>query len=154
VIFTIRDARPEDQVPIQDCDIKCFDFAWDTDSWAFVGGNYVVKVATYYGTTFGFTAFLHDEDERIVHVPKIAVKVPYRNMGVGRKLLKEAIVFAQQVKARHLECVLPESILRPGEPGFVGDWMNKMGWKATKLVPEFFPAMGQQEDGVTFILNL
>jgi GNAT superfamily N-acetyltransferase len=153
MIFSIRDARPEDQVPIIDCDIKCFDLAWTTDCWAFAAGNYVVKVATFYGTPIGFVTYLFDEDERIVRMPKLGVKPAYRRKKVGVSLQAEVIAFAIACRARHIETVLPESILRPGEPNYVGDWMAKAGWKATGLVPEFFPTMGQKEDGVKFILQ-
>jgi ribosomal protein S18 acetylase RimI-like enzyme len=153
VIFSIRDARPEDQIPIIDCDIKCFDLAWTTDCWAVAAGNYVLKVATFYGTVIGFVTYLHDEDEQIVRMPKLGVKPAYRNKGVGNSLLAEVKTFARQLNARHIETVVPESILRPGEPAFIGDWMNKTGWKATGLVKQFFPSMGDMEDGVKFILQ-
>lgn len=154
MIFSIRDARPEDQVPIIDCDIKCFDLAWSTDSWSYVAANNVVKVATFYGTPIGFSVFLLKADEPVVVLPKLGVKPTYRGKGVGRALLKEALVFARQVDARTIETIIPESLLRPGEPAFVGDWMTKMGWRPDGLVREFFPSMGEKEDGVRFIISM
>jgi ribosomal protein S18 acetylase RimI-like enzyme len=151
VVFKIRDAGPRDQVHIIDCDIKCFDMAWSIDNWTFVLANHVIKLATFYRTPVGFAVLAFDNESRVLHVPKLGVKPTYRRRGVGRQLMQEAINFAQQTCARHLETVVPESILRPGEPAYVGDWLLKVGWKATGIVKGVFTSMGEKEDGVKFI---
>lgn len=137
-----------------DCDIKCFDYPWSSDSWAFAAEEYVLKVATYYGTPIGFAVYLFNEEKGVAQFPKIGVKPTFRRRGVGRMLLRDGIKFATTMGAPLIETVLPESILRPNEPNFVGEWMTKMGWKATGIERDFYPMMGQKEDGIRFILKL
>jgi len=154
VIFNIREAWATDQVRLIDIDIKCFDAAWSPDAWALASGNYVIKVATFYGTVIGFETFFHAKDHNSVFIPKLGVLPAYRRKGIGRSFVKDAIEFAGQVKATRLETLLPESMLRPGEPVFCGEWMNKVGFKATGIEKDVFVAMGQPEDGIRFTLSL
>lgn len=153
MIFKTRAARAEDQVYILDLDLKCFESAWSNDAWAYAGDHYVIKLATFYGTPIGFATFLHNTQENTIQFPKVGVKRAFRNKGVGRQLVSEALIFCKEVKATHLETLIPESLLRPGETQDISEWLSKTGWKATNIVRDFFPCMGQREDAVRFILT-
>lgn len=154
VIFNIREAWANDQVRLLDIDIKCFDNAWSPDAWALAGANYVIKVATFYGTVIAFQTFFHDKDHNTVFMPKVGVLPAYRRKGIGRSFVKDAIEFAGQVKASRLETLIPESMLRPTEPSFCGHWTKSVGFKATGIEKDVFVAMGQLEDGIKFTLSL
>lgn len=153
--FQIRAAVPDDQVPLIDCDIKCFDLAWSSDAWRFIGDNYAIRVATVSGTPVAFSAYHYVEDEREVFLPKIGVKPHFRRRGIGKALLAECASFGRQLGAKRLASCVPESIvLRPREPQDIVGWLIKTGWKAEKLFRKAYTVMGEKEDGVRFILEL
>lgn len=153
MVIKIRDATPADQIYIQDTDIKCFDLAWSSDAWGYAGEHYVIKLATWFGTPISFATYLHDTENNVVQFPKLAVKSSFRNRGLGRRMTEEAIAFCRQLGATHIQTIVPEAICRPGEAGDISGFLTKTGWKATGLVRDFFPSMGQRQDGVQFILN-
>lgn len=153
MIFRTRDARPEDQVYIQDLDLKCFETPWSSDGWAYAGEHYVIKLATFYGTPIGFATYLHNTEQNVIQFPKVGVKRAYRNKGVARQLVSEAVQFCKQVRATRIETLVPETLLRPGEPQDASQWLSLVGWQATDIVRDFFPCMDQREDAVRFILT-
>lgn len=153
MIFRTRDATPEDQVYIQDLDLKCFEMSWSCDAWAYAGQHYIIKLAAYYGTPIGFATYVHNTEDNIIQFPKVGVKPSFRNKGVARQLVSEAVQFCKQVRALRIETLIPETLLRPGEPQDASKWLSKLGWEATGLVRDFFPCMGQREDAVRFILT-
>lgn len=153
LIFQTRHARPEDQVYILDLDLKCFESAWSHDSWAYAGQHYVIKLATFYGTPIGFATYVYNTEKNVIQFPKVGVKRAFRNKGVGSRLVFEALQFCKQVRAQHVETLVPESLLRPGESQDASVWLSKLGWKATGIERDFFPCMGQREDAVRFTLT-
>lgn len=153
MLFTYRNATAADQVYILDTDIKCFDFAWSPDAWAYAGEHYVIKLATYFRTPIGFATYLHDTENNIIQVPKIAVKAQYRNRNIGSKFVYEAVMYCHKLQAAYLQTIIPEALVQPGDPHDISGWLLKTGWKATALVRDFFPNMGQKQDGVQFTLN-
>lgn len=153
MIFKTRAARPQDQVYLLDLDLKCFESCWSIDAWSYAGDNYVITMATFYGTPIGFATYLHNTEENTIQFPKVGVRRAFRNRGVGRQLVSEAMSFCKEVRATHVETLIPESLLRPGEAHDVSGWLTKTGWTATNIVRDFFPCMGQREDAVRFTLT-
>lgn len=154
MIFGIRDAKPDDLVHLQDCDVKCFDYGWSTEEWEFAAENYAVRVAHYYGTPIGFAVFVVlNERQRIVHLFKLGVKPNFRRRKVGRLLVAEAMGFAEVRGIGEIESIIPESLCRPGEPQDITGWLAKIGFRGTGLVPNYIQNMGINEDGYKFNLR-
>lgn len=150
MIVQIRDAKPQDQVVLQDCDLKCFYHPWDIDQWSIVGETHWVKVATIWGSIVGFAAGKFNEENKFVQVAKVCVKEQYRRRGVGTALMDEMEKFGLQLSAVGMMCLVPESFTDPNSPNNAAAWFKAMGWEATGMVQSLFKETGYIEDGIFF----
>jgi len=141
-------------VHLQDCDVKCFDYGWTNEEWAFAIESYSVKVAHFYGTPIGFAVFVVVNDEpRIVHLFKVGVKPPFRKRKAGRLLIHEATTFARVQGLNEIEAVVPEMLCSPGEPQDITGWLLKVGFLGTGVIRNYIQNMGVKEDGYKFKLR-
>lgn len=145
MIFGIRDVKKEDFTHLFDCDVKCFDYVWSDEEWEFAATNYAIKVAHWYGTPVGFGVFMLGE-KKAVSILKIGVKPNLRKRGIGRGLFREAAMFADQMGAKELNCIVPESLCRPNEPQCILGWLTKMGLKGSGIIQNYL----HNEDGYCF----
>ena len=88
-----------------------------------------------------------------IEIVKVAVKRPYRNMGIARRLIFNCILYARELYATRLVMIVPESKLRPGEPDDLSEWLKALRFRAqVPLLKDYFTFYGEPEDGVVFTL--
>ena len=149
-----RAAEQKDAHYLIDIDIKCFDYAWTPEDWRQVAKDCMACVATWNGTPVGMAIFYNDHAGSI-EIVKIAVKKPYRNVGIARRLLYNCALYARELCATRLLMVVPEGKLRPGDPEDISQWLGKLGFRAqVPLLRDFFTFYGESEDGVVFTLPI
>lgn len=154
-VLKIRTARYNDQFDVLDCDLKCFDYPYDSDAWEFVEDCYNLKVATLEGKIVGFTIYYYDDGSKLAKVPKVAVKPDYRRNKVGTLLLAQVNRWAKGTPAKQMEMILPESFLNPDDP--IRDctgWLRATHWKAEGVAKSMFQDLGHRLDGIRFIRNV
>ena len=149
-----RASESKDAHYLLDIDIKCFDYAWFPSDWRIVAKHCVACMATWNETPIGMAVFGKNSDGD-VQVVKVAVKPAYRNRGIATGLLRNCVLYARELHAPRLLILVPESWLRPGEPGDISGWLVNLGFRATKpLLRNQFTFYGQSEDGVLFSLPI
>ena len=111
-MIDFRAADQKDGHYLIDIDIKCFDDAWTPEDWRHVAQYCVACVATWNGTPVGMAVFYNDFMGSI-EIVKVAVKRPYRNMGIARRLIFNCILYGRELYATQLVMIVPESRLRP-----------------------------------------
>lgn len=154
MMFAIRPFTPADLVHLQDCDVKCFDYGWNAEEWAFAAENYAIRIASYYGTPVGFAVMVVVTDpKRVGHLFKLGVKPNFRRRKVGRLLIASTIAFAKASDVDEIESIVPEGLCRPGEPQDITGWLAKVGFRGTGVVPNYIHNMGVIEDGYKFNLR-
>ena len=151
-MIDFRAAEQKDAHYLIDIDIKCFDDAWTPEDWRFAAKYCVACVATWNGAPVGMAVFYNDFMGSI-EIVKVAVKRPYRNMGIARRLIFNCILYARELYATRLVMIVPESKLRPGEPDDLSEWLKALRFRAqVPLFKNYFTFCGEPEDGVVFTL--
>jgi len=147
-----RAAEQKDAHYLIDIDIKCFDYAWTPEEGRQVSKYCGACVATWNDTPVGMAVFCNDHMGSI-EIVTVAVKKPYRNMGIARRLIFNCILYARELCATRLVMVVPESRLRPGEPDDLSGWLKRLQFRAqVPLLTNHFTFYGEPEDGVVFTL--
>lgn len=155
--IAIRDMRPDELTHVQNCDIKCFDYAWSSDEWGIAIDDYEVKVAHWYGTPIAFAVFAVLEQRRgkVTHLFKIGVKPDFRKKKISRLLFDEVVRCSNELKVKYIEAVVPESICNPADPLDISGWLHKLGMKAElPILKDYIANFGKVEDGYRFQLHL
>jgi len=153
-MLNIRATTERDAHYLLDIDNKCFDYAWLPEDWRQVAKDCLACVATWNGTPVGMVIFTSNRN-RGVEIVRIAVKAPYRNQGIARRLLRNCVLYAREIGAIELLMLVPESRLRPGDPDDLSQWLIKLGFRAeVPLLKNWFKFYGEWEDGVLFSIPL
>ncbi len=96
-MLDIRATTERDAHYLLDIDIKCFDYAWLPEDWRNLAKTCLACVATWNGTPIGMVIFANNQLGG-VDIEKIAVKPPYRNQGIGRRLLRNCALYAREIE--------------------------------------------------------
>jgi GNAT superfamily N-acetyltransferase len=147
----IRAATKNDAHYLFDIDLKCFDFPWTLPEWRVFGQTCLGTVATDKGIPVGMALFKPGEDS--LELVKIAVKHECRRQGIGRALIHNCLQYAKDTNLQTVSMVVPETLLRPGDPDDISGWAIAVGFMPeTPLLRGHFELYGKQEDGVRFNL--
>ncbi len=153
-MIEFRAAEQRDAHYLIDIDIKCFDFAWTPEEWRQISKYCVACVATWNGTPIGMAIF-HNDHAGNIEIVKVAIKKPYRHMGIARRLIFNCILYARELYATQLVMVVPESRLRPDDPEDLSEWLTRLCFRAqVPLLKNYFTFYGEPEDGVVFTLSV
>lgn len=148
--INFRATTAQDSHYLIDIDLKCFDTALTPEEWREINASCLGAVATWYGTPIGMIVTRRTE-ENDVEVVRLAVKKPYRRLGIGRRLLQNAVAHAREVASTRCFVIVPETSLAPGEPDELSVFLSKCGFRAEKpLLRDHFHSCGTTEDGVVF----
>lgn len=148
----IRAATKNDAHYLFDIDLKCFDFPWSIHEWRIFGQACLGTVATHNSVPVGMVLFKANDDDLLI--VKIGVKHEFRRQGIGRALVDNCLQYARDTNLLTLSMVVPETLLRPGDPDDVSGWLTTTGFKPTiPLLSQHFEMYGKSEDGVRFTLS-
>jgi N-acetylglutamate synthase-like GNAT family acetyltransferase len=148
--FRLRRAEATDVHHLIDIDLKCFDEVWTPEDWRSLANTCSVVVATLHNNPIAMCVHRRHEDG-YTEILKLGVKNHCRRKGVGRALIAIAMQSAIQAHSSHVFMLVPEHLLRPGEPQDVSQWLLKMGFRAeVPLVRNAFVYCGVEEAGVKF----
>jgi GNAT superfamily N-acetyltransferase len=94
------------------------------------------------------------DDDDTLEIVKIAVKHEFRRQGIGRTLIHNCLQYAKDTNLPTVSMIVPESLLRPGDPDDISGWALAVGFEPMiPLLRERFEMYGKPEDGVRFILS-
>jgi GNAT superfamily N-acetyltransferase len=151
--IAIRNMRPDELSYVQNMDLKCFDYTWEPDEWEIAVEAYEVKVAHHYNTPVAFAVFAIFEQRygKVTHFFKLGVKPNFRKRGISRLLVNEVIRCSNEVGAKYIEAVIPESICDPANPLCISPWLSKVGFKAElPILKDYIANFGMVEDAFRF----
>lgn len=145
-----RPTTENDAHYLLDIDLKCYDTALTPDEWRELQKSAQGAVATWCETPIGMIISRRTE-EGDVEVMRVAVKAPWRNIGIGKRLMLNAVAHARDIGSTRCFVIIPESQIDPGKPHDLSGWLFKLGFRAeVPLLKDHFVSCGQLEDGVVF----
>jgi GNAT superfamily N-acetyltransferase len=148
----IRAATKNDAHYLFDIDLKCFDFPWTLQEWRIFGQTCLGTVATDKSVPIGMVLFRADDTD--LNIVKIGVKSEHRRLGVGRALIASCLQYAKDTNLLAVQMIVPETLLRPGDPDDISPWLSSVGFIPTvPLLRDFYEMYGRVEDGVRFTLS-
>jgi ribosomal protein S18 acetylase RimI-like enzyme len=133
---------------LADVDLKCFPWNWTTETWGIALGDCVSSIVYYDGLPIALATMQKQEDDAWV-IGKIGVKKEFRGHGIGSRLMRAAMGYAQHEGAIQLICTLPESQCYPGQAD-LGPWIKKHGFRATGMLRDHYCIDGEYEDGIVW----
>lgn len=89
-----------------------------------------------------------------LHVHKICVRKEFRNEGIGKHLLAHAHEESRKKGCPYMTMCVPEYKCEPGQPDDISGWLNKLGFKATIILPAKVYLYGKKYDQFLFVYDV
>ena len=154
--MTIRSATPGNLTDAYRIDLATGWEVWDQQFWDGIFGSSVMRVCLIDKKVVGFSV-LHHSDRNPndpldgLELRKLGVSLKHRRLGVGSRLIADAVDFAKASKTADLFCLIPECFCFPNDPDSCIAFLRATGWAAQReRVPQLFPFYGEVEDGIVF----
>jgi hypothetical protein len=137
-----------DAIYLLDIDLKGSEIPLGIEEWQIIANlsNWVIFVADWMGEPTGFIVF--DSTPQAVEVHKLSCKPIERSSTILETLLGVAEAEARVTGSNLVRCLVPECSC--GGAYDVADWLNSMGYLATKVEPDMFWFYGRNYDTFHF----
>jgi len=143
-------ASAKDLTALKDLDLKTYHYPLSDEAWkrALVDSPCVVYTLRISRTHIGYMVAEPKELKLSVH--RLGIVPKYRGMGGGKRLLKRVDELAHDTSYTHLQAVIPDIHCIPNDPDNVSLWLKFQGFKATKVLSNYFYMYGDYRDGYLF----
>jgi hypothetical protein len=141
VYATFSTASRMDLGKLEQADVMCFDDCWTKDQWEeIVKANMVRLVYSSFGLVGFWCARVSEPDNpdavHDVEIIKIGVMPKHRGQGLSRAILRDIRSWLQTDFVDSSEfkvtMLVPDCLLLPSWPSFIGKWLGHVGFKANK----------------------
>lgn len=164
-MITYREARPNDLAQLRSLDLKCHEQTPSTDDWwkqiaenthsgVCVSCKNQVPVGMIVWERQAFQVPDRKAKTTTLHLHKLCVRPEYRNNQIGQRLLAYAHEEARRTGCPYMTISVPEYKCQPGEEDDVSEWLNKLGFNATMILPVKISLYGKEYDQFLFVFEV
>ena len=145
-------AQIRDMPHVVRLDNQTQEFALDVDEakkW-FTDKTRTPYIARLGGREVGFALARAVKSEAYT-IARIGVHPMFRRVGVGRKIVERVVLEATTNDVSKVVTVVPSYVIDDmQDPWNIEQWLWKLGFKATKVIPDHFHRYNQDYDGYIF----
>jgi len=99
----------------------------------------------------GFALAMIDKPKDMIYIARVGVHPKFRRVGIGRKIVERITLEAATENIGEVNMIVPSyTVDDTTDPWNVEQWLWKLGFKATKVVPDLFHRYNRDYDGYTF----
>lgn len=157
-----RSAIQADLSILCDLDLKCHERAPETNEWwtqiaanpqadCFVACKSRVTIGMIVWEKQAFRLPEFKTKQTTLHIHKICVRTEFRGQKIAQRLLAQAHEEARKKGCLYMTMSVPEYLCIPGQPDNVSDWLNKLQFKASIILPEKVDLYGIAYDQFLFV---
>lgn len=166
-MITYRKATSADLTHLRDLDLKCHEQEpADQKWWAAIAENpqsgcvvgcksqVPISMIVFEKQVFRLPDF--QQKEATLHIHKLCVRKEFRKQKSGQKLLAHAHEEAKKRSCPYMSMSVPEYRCKPetDPENDVSAWLNKLGFKATIILPTKVNLYGQEFDQYLFVYKV
>jgi len=139
-----RVAQPHDAPFILDIDTKNFEYYWTPDQWAQVWDAHGICILVLGEPPVGFCVMVEGMlyGEKVLHIPKLAVREGSRGAGFGKQFLATVYRYCQEEGTERIAASLPLT------KTFECCWLREFGFEAVRMEHDLLYC--QEEDIILF----
>ena len=151
-MIEVCEAQIRDMPHIVRLDVQTQEFALDVDEvkkWFTEDGksSYIARLS---GREVGFALARAIKSEAYT-ITRIGVHPKFRRVGIGRKIVERVVLEATTNDVSKVVTVVPSYVIDDmQDPWNIEQWLWKLGFKATRVIPDHFHRYSQHYDGYIF----
>jgi ribosomal protein S18 acetylase RimI-like enzyme len=164
-MITYRLAHNSDLIDLCNLDLKCYEQPPATQEWwmqIFESPQFGCIVACKNQVPIGMIVWGREAFKlpnfkakvTTLHIHKICVYKEFRKKSIGKHLLAHVHEKAQREGIPYMTMCVPEYKCEPGTPDDISGWLNKLGFKATIILPLKVPLYGKDYDQFLFVYEV